>query len=77
MKNKKLEAFIFIITGLIIVACGLYIYFVSHTIYHDTDSSRGRDLNWLLKTFGRTGTTLLIGAIGFIPLYLGLRKLTR
>jgi uncharacterized membrane protein len=75
MKNKKLEGIILIVVGFIIIGCGLYIYFVAHTIYPNSTSNRVQDLNWLLKTFGKLPLTILICMIGLIPIYTGLKKL--
>jgi len=75
--SKKTEGFIRIITGLIIIGCGLYIYFVAHTIYPNSDSNRVQDLNWLLKTFGRLPLSIIICAIGVIPVYSGVKKFLR
>ncbi|HQW84059.1 MAG TPA: hypothetical protein PK987_06360 [Ferruginibacter sp.] len=77
MKSKKVEALIFLFTGLIIISAGLYIYFAAHTIYPNSDSSRVQDLNWLLKKFGRAGTAILILATGIISVYWGIRRLKR
>jgi hypothetical protein len=66
-----LEGFILLIAGLITIGNGLYIYFVVHIIYPDAGSSRFRRLNWLLKTFGKLPTALLIGVAGLIPVYFG------
>lgn len=76
-KNKKIHAALLILSGLIIIGCGLYVYFVAHTIYPHSGSSRVQDLNWLLRTFGKTGTAALFIFIGFFPFYWGTGKLRR
>lgn len=77
MKNKKAEGGIFIFCGLVCIAAGLFVYFTAHTIYPHSESSRVQDLNWLLKTFGKTGTALLFSAPGVIAIYAGVRRLTK
>jgi uncharacterized membrane protein len=64
-----------IIAGLVIIGCGLYIYFVAHTIYPDSTSSRVQRLNWLLRNLGRVPTSLLFIFIGFIPVFSGIKRL--
>lgn len=75
--NKKAEAAILILVGLIIIGAGLFIYFVAHTIYPDSASSRVQRLNWLLKNLGRVPTSLLFIVIGCIPVLKGIKKLRR
>lgn len=77
MKREKVESIILIVIGLIIIASGLYIYFVANTIYPDTNSSRVRQLNWLLKNFGKNGTTILISIVGAFFVILGFRRLKK
>jgi hypothetical protein len=74
LKNKKTEGIILIICGLICIAAGLFVYFTAHTIYPDSQSTRVQDLNWLLKTFGKTGTALLFALPGIIALYSGWKR---
>lgn len=76
MKNRKAEGIILIMLGTIIICSGLYVYFVAHTIYPNSSSSRVQDLNWLLKTFGKTGTAALFIFIGCLPVYWGIKKLS-
>jgi uncharacterized membrane-anchored protein YitT (DUF2179 family) len=77
MINRKTESILLILIGLIITGCGLYIYFVAHTIYPRSESSRVQDLNWLLKTFGKTGTAILFGLTGLIPVWVGIKKIIK
>lgn len=77
MKNKKAEGIILIICGLICIAAGLFVYFTAHTIYPASESSRVQDLNWLLETFGKTGTALLFSAPGVIAIYAGVKRLAK
>ena len=74
MKNKKLNAWVMIAAGLLIIAMGLFVYFEAHTIFPDSGSSRVQDLNRLLRTFGRSGTSLLFGAIGLAIVCAGFWK---
>lgn len=75
MKNKKAEGLILILTGLIIIACGLFIFFLANTSFPNSDSPRVQDLNWLLNSLGKTGTAILICSIGILPLYIGIKRL--
>jgi hypothetical protein len=75
--NKKRQAFLFILVGIIIICSGLYVYFVAHSLFPNSESSRVRDFNWLLKTFGKTGTAILFCLIGIILVYTGFRKLRK
>jgi len=75
--NIKFHTILLMITGLIIIACGLYIYFVAHTIYPDSTSSRVQNLNWLLRNFGRLPTTIIFVLIGCIFLFKGIGKLCK
>jgi hypothetical protein len=75
MRNKKTEAIIIILCGLVCIAAACYVYFVAHTIYPNSDSSRVQDLNSLLKTFGKTGTAIIIAIPGLIAIYAGVKKL--
>lgn len=77
MKNKKAEGLLIIFCGLVCIAAGLFVYFVANKIYPDTDSSRVRDLNWLLETFGKTGTAILFALPGVIAVYAGFRKIKK
>jgi poly-D-alanine transfer protein DltD len=36
-----------------------------------------QDLNWLLKTFGKTGTAVLFVLIGLIPIWAGIKKIRK
>jgi len=74
MRNKKLEGGLLIISGLIIIGAAFYIYFFVDKTYPGSTSSRVQDLNWLLRTFGKTGTAVLFTVIGVIPLYFGGKK---
>ena len=75
MKTNRSKAFILILIGLIIIGAGLYIYFAANIIYDDSGSSRVKDLNCLLKLFGKTGTAVLVSATGLVFTWIGLRKL--
>ena len=75
MRNKKGEAIIILVCGLVCIAAACYVYFVAHTIYSNSDSSRVQDLNRLLKTFGKTGTAILFVIPGLIAIYAGIKKL--
>lgn len=76
--NKlKGEAILIILTGLIIIGCGLYIYFVAHTIYPNPESRRVKELNWLLRNFGRLPTAAFVVLIGCISVFIGIGKLRR
>lgn len=75
MKSKKAEGLILIFCGLICIAAGLFVYFTAHTIYPESQSSRVQDLNWLLKTFGKTGTAVLFAIPGFIAFYSGWKRI--
>jgi hypothetical protein len=75
MRNEKAEATIIIFCGLVCIAVACYVYFVAHTIYPNSSSSRVQDLNWLLKTFGKTGTAILFTIPGLIAIYAGIKKL--
>jgi hypothetical protein len=75
MRNKKAEAIIIFLCGLVCIAAACYVYFVANTIYPNSDSSRVQDLNSLLNTFGKTGTAIIIAIPGLIAIYAGLKKL--
>jgi hypothetical protein len=77
MRNKKTEAIIILCCGLICIAAALYVYLVAHTIHTDSDSSRILDLNRLLRTFGRRGTSILIAIPGLIMIYVSIKKLSK
>lgn len=77
MRNKKAEAIIIFFCGLACLAAAAYIYLVAHTIYPDSDSSRVRDLNRLLDTFGKTGTAILVAIPGLIFIYTAIKKLRK
>ncbi len=64
-----------IVTGLLVIGAGLFIYFVAHTIYPDSPSTRVQNLNWLLKTFGKTTTASVFGIIGLVMIISGARKI--
>ena len=77
MKNKRMEGVIIILCGLVCIGAGVFVYFVAHTIYPDSDSSRVQDLNRLLKFFGKTGTALLLALPGLIALYAGWKRIRK
>lgn len=77
MKRNKRDGFILLCCGLVIIAAGLFIYAVVHSIYPNSDSSRVQDLNKLLTLFGKTGTAVLVSAVGLLFVILGLKKLNR
>lgn len=77
MKRKMTESIIIIFCGLVCIGAGLFVWFTAHTIYPDSGSSRVQDLNWLLKTFGKTGTALLFALPGIIALYSGWKRLRK
>ncbi len=77
MRNKKAEAIIILFCGLVCLAAAGYIYFVAHTVHPDSGSSRVRDLNRLLNTFGKTGTALLVAIPGLIMIYVAVKKLKK
>ncbi len=64
MQNKRITGWITLLMGLLITGMALYVYFVAHTIYPHSDSTRVQDFNRLLRIFGRTGTALMLGLIG-------------
>lgn len=74
MKSDKFNGGAMIVTGLLVIGAGLFIYFIAHTIYPDSPSTRVQNLNWLLKTFGKTTTASLIGIIGLLMIVWGIRK---
>lgn len=74
MQKKKTEAVIIILCGLVCLAAACYVYFTAYTIYADSGSSRVQDLNRFLKTFGKTGTAIIIAIPGLIAVYAGLKK---
>lgn len=76
MRYKKAEAIIITFCGAVCLAAACYVYFVAHTIYPNSDSSRLQDLNSLLKTFGKTGTAIVIAIPGLIAIYAGIKKLS-
>jgi hypothetical protein len=73
--RKKTEAIIIFLCGLVCIAAACYVYFVAYAIYPNSDSSRVQDLNWLLKTFGKTGAAIIIAIPGLIAIYTGIKKL--
>ncbi len=75
MKNRKAEGLLLIIAGLVIIGSAFFIYFYVDKTYPDSSSSRVQQLNWLLNTFGKTGTTALLAVVGLVPVYFGVRKL--
>jgi hypothetical protein len=75
MKKKGIEGVVILFCGLVCLAGACFIYFTAHKIYPDTNSSRVRDLNWLLENFGKTGTAVLIAVPGLLAVLLGVRKL--
>lgn len=77
MEKRRVEAAIILFCGLVCIAAGCFVYFTAHKIYPDTDSSRVRDLNWLLENFGKTGTVLLLAFPGLMAIYVGARKLKK
>ncbi len=75
MKGNKLNGFILLCCGLIITAAGLFIYFVAHSVYPNSDSPRVQDLNKLLNLLGKTGTAVLVSVTGLLFTILGFKKL--
>jgi len=75
MTNVKWQGILLILLGFLLIGSGLYIYFVAHTIYPDSDSSRVQNLNWLLKNIGKEGVIILLSSIGVFFVFLGIRKL--
>ncbi|HRI23911.1 MAG TPA: hypothetical protein PLZ45_04515 [Ferruginibacter sp.] len=75
MKSDKFNGIAMIVTGLLVIGAGLFIYFVAHTIYPDSPSTRVQNLNWLLKTFGKTTTASVFGIIGLVMIISGARKI--
>lgn len=75
MRNKKAEAIIIVLCGLVCIAAACYVHFVAHTIYPNSHSSRVQDLNSMLNTFGKTGTAIIIAMPGLIAIYAGIKKL--
>jgi hypothetical protein len=63
-----------IVTGLVVIGAGLFVYYIAHITYPDSESSRVQVLNWLLKTFGKTTTASIFGAIGLLMIISGIRK---
>lgn len=74
MKSQKFNGIAMIVTGLVVIGAGLFIYFIAHTVYPDTPSTRVQNLNWLLKTFGKTTTASLFAIIGLLMIISGIRK---
>lgn len=75
MKGNKLNGLILLCCGIMIIAAGLFIYFLAHQVYPVSDSPRVQDLNTLLNLFGKTGTALLVSVMGLVFVILGFRKL--
>lgn len=73
--NNTVQGILILFTGLIIISCSLYIYFVIDKSYPNSTSSRVQDLNWLLNTFGKTGTAILFAIPGLIAIYAAIKKL--
>lgn len=68
------EGLILAATGATVVACGLYIYFVAHEVFPDTESSRLRDFNWLLEHLGRLPLSVLVCLIGAVMIRAGKKR---
>lgn len=75
MKSDKFNGMALIITGLVVIGAGLFVYYIAHTIYPDSESTRVQYLNWLLKTFGKTTTASVFGIIGLWMIISGIRKI--
>lgn len=76
MKNKKTEGIIILFTGLVILFFAWFIYFI-YTPVSNTDSSRLKDLNRLVDSFGKLPTAIIIGLIGFFACMYGVKKISR
>ncbi len=74
MRLDKFSGIALILTGLVVIGTGLFIYLIVHTIYPGSQSTGVQNLNWLLKTFGKTTTASLLGAIGLLMIVSGIRK---
>ncbi|HNU88958.1 MAG TPA: hypothetical protein PKJ94_11725 [Ferruginibacter sp.] len=74
MTPDKFNGVAMIVTGLVVVGAGVFIYFIAHTMYPDSLSTRVQNLNWLLKTFGKTTTASIFGIIGLLMIISGIRK---
>ncbi len=77
MKSDKFNGVALIITGLVVIGAGLFVYFIAHTIYPASPSTRVQNLNWLLRTFGKTTTASIFGVIGLLMIISGVRKIRR
>lgn len=75
MKNKKFEGFGIIVCGLICIAMGLFVLVKAHTIYPNSVEPLMQDLNWLLRNFGKTGTSIIFTIPGFIAIYSGVKMM--
>ena len=76
MKNKKTEELIILFTGLVILFFAWFIYFI-YTPVSNTDSSRLKDLDRLVESFGKLPTGIIIGVIGFFACLYGVKKISR
>lgn len=74
MRSDKFNGIAMIVTGLVVMGVGIFVYFIAHTIYPDSPSTRVQNLNWLLKTFGKTATASVFGIIGILMIISGTRK---
>jgi len=75
VKSDKFNGMALIITDLVVIGAGLFVYYIAHTIYPDSGSTRVQHLNWLLKTFGKTTTASVFGIIGLWMIISGIRKI--
>jgi uncharacterized membrane-anchored protein YitT (DUF2179 family) len=76
MQNKdSIEGLLIVLTGCIIISCSFYIFLIANTIYPTSHSSRVQNLNWLLSSFGKTGTAILVSIPGIIAIYWGAKKM--
>ena len=76
MKNKKTEGLIILFTGLVILFFAWFIYFI-YTPASNTGSSRLKDLDRLVESFGKLPTAIIIGLIGFFTCLYGVKKISR
>ena len=76
MKNKKIEGVIILFTGLLILFFAWFIYFI-YTPVSNTDSSRLKDLNWLVDNLGKLPTAIIAGVIGIFACLQGIKRINR
>jgi hypothetical protein len=73
MKNKKVEALIILLSGVLVLFFSWFVFEVYEPV-SNTDSPRLKDLNRLIHAIGKVPATILFAGIGFLFCSIAIKK---